>query len=129
MAVIIESIGIPPHLLLTLPDRRALIYRPFTGRLGGSYDRCRRRVLDLPLAREHTVAELVEAHDTSQPAVSKRLRLLRDAGPVETRVDAQRRVYRLYPEPLAGVDAWLQPHRRFWRGRLASLQRRLASDD
>ncbi len=88
----------------------------------------RRRVLDLLLEQEHTVGELVEALDMSQPAVSKHLRVLRDAGLVEARVDAQRRVYTLRPEPLAEVDAWLQPYRRFWRGRLASLERHLASD-
>jgi DNA-binding transcriptional ArsR family regulator len=89
----------------------------------------RRRVLDLLLEQEHTVGELVEALDMSQPAVSKHLRVLREAGLVEARVDAQRRVYRLRPEPLAEVDAWLQPYRRFWRGKLASLQRHLATDN
>jgi DNA-binding transcriptional ArsR family regulator len=88
----------------------------------------RRRVLDLLLQDERTVTELVEALDMSQPAVSKQLRVLRDAGLVEARVDAQRRVYRLRAEPLVEVDAWLQPYRRFWRGKLASLQRHLASD-
>jgi DNA-binding transcriptional ArsR family regulator len=88
----------------------------------------RRRVLDLLLTKQHTVSELVDALDMSQPAVSKHLRVLREAGLVEARVDAQRRVYRLRPEPLADVDAWLAPYRRFWRGRLTSLQRHLASD-
>jgi DNA-binding transcriptional ArsR family regulator len=89
----------------------------------------RRRVLDLLLEQEHTVGELVEALDMSQPAVSKHLRVLREAGLVEARVDAQRRVYSLRPEPLADVDAWLEPYRRFWRGKLATLQRHLASDN
>ena len=88
----------------------------------------RRRVLDLLLEQEHSVGELVDALDMSQPAVSKHLRVLRDAGLVEARVDAQRRVYTLRAEPLADVDAWLQPYRRFWRGKLASLHRHLASD-
>jgi DNA-binding transcriptional ArsR family regulator len=88
----------------------------------------RRRVLDLLLEQERSVTELVEALDMSQPAVSKHLRVLREAGLVEARVDAQRRVYSLRPEPLADVDAWLAPYRRFWRGKLASLQRHLASD-
>ena len=87
----------------------------------------RRRVLDLLLSEEHTVGELVEALDMSQPAVSKHLRVLREAGLVEARVEAQRRVYRLRPEPLAEVDAWLAPYRKFWRGKLASLQRHLES--
>ena len=89
----------------------------------------RRRVLDLLLAQDRTVGELVDALRMSQPAVSKHLRVLREAGLVEARVDAQRRVYRLRPEPLADVDAWLDPYRRFWRDRLASLQRHLASDN
>jgi len=89
----------------------------------------RRRVLDLLLEQEHTVGELVEALDMSQPAVSKHLRVLRDARLVESRIDAQRRVYSLRPEPLADIDAWLKPYRRFWRGKLASLQRHLASDN
>jgi DNA-binding transcriptional ArsR family regulator len=89
----------------------------------------RRRVLDLLLEQEHTVGELVEALDMSQPAVSKHLRVLREARLVESRIDAQRRVYSLRPEPLADIDAWLKPYRRFWRGKLASLQRHLASDN
>jgi DNA-binding transcriptional ArsR family regulator len=89
----------------------------------------RRRVLDLLLEQERTVGELVEALDMSQPAVSKHLRVLRDAGLVEARVDAQRRVYSLRPERLADVDAWLEPYRRFWRGKLASLHRHLARDN
>ena len=88
----------------------------------------RRRVLDLLVEQDLTVGELVDALDMSQPAVSKHLRVLRDAGLVEARVDAQRRIYSLRPEPLADVDAWLAPHRKFWRGRLAALHRHLASD-
>ena len=88
----------------------------------------RRRVLDLLREQERTVGELVDALDMSQSAVSKHLRVLRDAGLVEARVDAQRRVYTLRPEPLADVDAWLAPYRKFWRGKLAALQRHLASD-
>ena len=85
----------------------------------------RRRVLDLLREQEHTVGELVDALDMSQPAVSKHLRVLRDAGLVDVRVDAQRRVYSLRAEPLADLDAWLAPYRKFWRGRLAALQRHL----
>jgi DNA-binding transcriptional ArsR family regulator len=88
----------------------------------------RRRVLDLLREQELTVGELIDALDMSQPAVSKHLRVLRDAGLVEARVDAQRRIYTLRPEPLADVDAWLAPYRKFWRGKLAALQRHLASD-
>ena len=88
----------------------------------------RRRLLDLLLEQERTVGELVDALDMSQPAVSKHLRVLREAGLVEARVDAQRRIYSLRPEPLADVDAWIAPYRKFWRGRLAALERHLASD-
>ncbi len=91
-------------------------------------DPSRRRVLDLLRDDEHTVTELVDTLDMSQPAVSKHLRVLRDAGLVEARVDAQRRVYTLCPEPLAELDAWLAPYRRFWRGKLGSLQRHLERD-
>jgi DNA-binding transcriptional ArsR family regulator len=89
----------------------------------------RRRVLDLLRQQDQTVGELVDALDMSQPAVSKHLRVLRDAGLVEARVDAQRRIYSLRPEPLADIDAWLAPYRKFWRGKLAALQRHLASDN
>jgi DNA-binding transcriptional ArsR family regulator len=89
----------------------------------------RRRVLDLLREHEHTVSELVDALDMNQPAVSKHLRVLRDAGLVEARVDAQRRVYRLRAEPLADLDAWLAPYRKFWRGKLTALQRHLARDN
>jgi DNA-binding transcriptional ArsR family regulator len=92
-------------------------------------DSTRRRVLDLLRDADLTVGELVDALDMSQPAVSKHLRVLRDAGLVEARVDAQRRIYTLRAEPLAELDAWLEPYRQFWRGRLSSLQRHLASDN
>jgi DNA-binding transcriptional ArsR family regulator len=88
----------------------------------------RRRVLELLLDDDRTVGELVDALDMSQPAVSKHLRVLRDAGLVEARVDAQRRVYSLRAEPLAEIDAWLAPYRKFWRGKLSALQRHLARD-
>jgi DNA-binding transcriptional ArsR family regulator len=88
----------------------------------------RRRVLDLLREQEHTVGELVDALEMSQPAVSKHLRVLRDAGLVEARIDAQRRIYTLRAEPLADVDAWLAPYRKFWRGKLAALHRHLASE-
>ena len=88
----------------------------------------RRRVLDLLRQHECTVGELVDALDMSQPAVSKHLRVLRDAGLVESRIDAQHRIYTLRAEPLADLDAWLAPYRKFWRGKLAALHRHLASD-
>jgi DNA-binding transcriptional ArsR family regulator len=81
----------------------------------------RRRILDLLLERERPVGDLVAALAMSQPAVSRHLRVLRDAGLVATRTDAQRRVYRLDPEPLAAMDEWLRPYRRMWAERLDRL--------
>jgi len=77
-------------------------------------DPTRRRILNLLLENERTVGELTGRLDMSQPAVSKHLRILREAGLVAVRVDAQRRVYRLRPEPLVEIDAWLAPYRRLW---------------
>src|ERR1700728_2813235 len=71
----------------------------------------RRRILDLVRDGERSVGELVEALAMSQPAVSKHLRVLREAGLVEARVDEQRRLYRIRPEPLAELDDWLAPYR------------------
>ncbi len=68
---------------------------------------------------------LVDQLAVTQPAVSKHLKVLREAGLVEVRQDAQRRWYRLRPEPLAEVDAWLAPYRRFWNARLDALERHL----
>ena len=81
----------------------------------------RRRILDLLLDAERPVGELVQQLAVSQPAVSKHLKVLRNAGFVEARVDAQRRVYRLCPEPLREVDAWLDRFRRFWAPHLDAL--------
>ena len=85
----------------------------------------RRDILDLLRVRERSVGELVEGVSLSQPGVSKHLRVLREAGLVEVRVDAQRRWYRVRPEPLAEIDAWLAPYRRFWTHRLDALERHL----
>ncbi|HEX6077856.1 MAG TPA: metalloregulator ArsR/SmtB family transcription factor [Micromonosporaceae bacterium] len=85
----------------------------------------RRQILDLLRAGERPVGELVERLALSQPAVSKHLRVLREAGLVEVRQDAQRRWYRLRPEPLTEIDNWLAPYRRFWNDRLDALERRL----
>ena len=89
----------------------------------------RRRILEVLRDGERPVNDLVDVLALPQPAVSKHLRVLRDAGLVEARVDAQRRIYSLRPAPLADVDAWLDPYRKFWRGKLASLQRHIASDN
>ena len=85
----------------------------------------RRQILDLLRTRERPVGELVAALRVSQPAVSKHLRVLRDAGMVDVRVDAQRRLYRVNPGPLRDLDAWLAPYRRMWSGRLDDLERHL----
>src|SRR5258705_12369735 len=77
----------------------------------------RRDILDLLRVRERSVGELVEGVSLSQPGVSKHLRVLREAGLVEVRIDAQRRWYRVRAEPLAEIDAWLAPYRRFWAER------------
>jgi DNA-binding transcriptional ArsR family regulator len=88
----------------------------------------RRDILDLLRVRERSVGELVEGVSLSQPGVSKHLRVLREAGLVEVRVDAQRRWYRVRAEPLAEIDAWLAPYRRFWTRRLDALERHLDDD-
>lgn len=85
----------------------------------------RRRILDLLKDGERAVGELVEELGMSQPAVSKQLRALRDAGLVSVRVDAQRRLYRIRAEPLAALDAWLAPYRRLWEASLDRLERHL----
>jgi DNA-binding transcriptional ArsR family regulator len=89
----------------------------------------RRRILDLLRVGERPVGELVEALDLSQPAVSKHLRVLRETGFVEVRVDAQRRLYRVRPEPLQEIDAWLAPYRRLWASSLDALERHLDAMD
>jgi DNA-binding transcriptional ArsR family regulator len=89
----------------------------------------RRRILDLLLAAERPVGELVEAMSLSQPLVSKHLRVLRGAGLVEARTDAQRRIYRVRPEPLREIDEWLQPYRALWSTRLDALEEHLRTMD
>jgi len=74
----------------------------------------RQAILELLRDGERPVGELVEHLRLSQPAVSKHLRVLKDAGMVEVRTDAQRRLYRIRPEPLAELDEWLATYRRLW---------------
>jgi len=88
-------------------------------------DPTRRRILDLLRERERSVNDLVAALALSQPGVSKHLRVLREAGLVAVRREAQRRWYGLNPVPLVEVDAWLQPYRRLWADRLEALERHL----
>jgi DNA-binding transcriptional ArsR family regulator len=85
----------------------------------------RRRILDLLLTTESPVGDIVDTMALSQPLVSKHLRVLRDAGLVEARVDAQRRIYRVRAEPLRAMDEWLQPYRRLWAERLDALAEHL----
>ena len=85
----------------------------------------RRRILDLLRDEPRSVGDLVARLGLSQPGTSKHLRVLREAGLVRVRPEAQRRWYELRPEPLAEVDAWLEPYRRLWAGRLDALERHL----
>ena len=85
----------------------------------------RRAILSLLVSSEQSVGEIERQLRMSQPTVSKHLRVLREAGFVESTVDAQRRLYRLRAEPLQEVDAWLDPFRRFWSAHLDALERHL----
>lgn len=85
----------------------------------------RRRILDVLLGGERLVGDLVAEIGLAQPTVSKHLKVLREAGLVDVRPDAQRRWYRLRAEPLREVDEWLAPYRRFWSERLDALERHL----
>jgi DNA-binding transcriptional ArsR family regulator len=85
----------------------------------------RRAILSLLLSSERSVGEIERKLRLSQPSVSKHLKVLRDAGFVESRTDAQHRVYRLRPEPLMELDDWLEPFRRFWSKHVDALERHL----
>ncbi|MFZ0632444.1 MAG: metalloregulator ArsR/SmtB family transcription factor [Acidobacteriaceae bacterium] len=85
----------------------------------------RRAILSMLATSEQSVGEIERQLRMSQPTVSKHLRVLREAGFVEATVDAQRRLYRLRPEPLKAVDAWLAPFRRFWEAHVDALERHL----
>lgn len=85
----------------------------------------RRHILDMLNSGEKPVGELVADLELSQPAVSKHLRVLRDAGLVAVRADAQRRLYRVCPEQLRTLDDWLAPYRRSWEASLDDLGRHL----
>lgn len=84
-------------------------------------DPTRRRILELLRDGEVAAGELAEEFAVSRPAVSRHLRVLREAGLVSSRVDGQRRLYALEPAPLAELDRWLEPYRRFWAQRLDAL--------
>ena len=85
----------------------------------------RRAILSLLLSSERSVGEIERKLRLSQPSVSKHLRVLREAGFVESRIAAQRRVYRLRPERLMELDAWLAPFRRFWSRHVDALEQHL----
>ncbi|MFE9191249.1 ArsR/SmtB family transcription factor [Micromonospora sp. NPDC007208] len=89
----------------------------------------RRRILDQLRDTERSVGELVDGLGVSQPAVSKHLRVLRDAGFVTCRTAARQRIYRLDPGPLRAVDGWLDPYRRLWTHHLDALERHLDSQE
>jgi DNA-binding transcriptional ArsR family regulator len=85
----------------------------------------RRAILSMLAASERSVGELEQKLGLTQTSVSKHLRVLREAGFVEVRVDAQRRLYRIRPEPLREIDDWLQPFRRYWSAHVDALERHL----
>lgn len=85
----------------------------------------RQRILEEVRDGERSVSDLVDRVGMHQPGVSRHLKVLRDAGLVEVRRDAQRRLYRLRPEPLMQLDEWLEPYRAEWSARLDSLERHL----
>ena len=85
----------------------------------------RRAILSLLASSERSVGELESRLRMPQTSVSKHLRVLREAGFVESRVEAQRRVYRIRPEPLVKIDEWLAPFRRFWTVHVDALERHL----
>lgn len=89
----------------------------------------RRAILSLLVSSEQSVGEIERQLGMPQPTVSKHLRVLREAGFVEATVDAQRRLYRLKPEPLQEIDAWLAPFRQFWSKHLDALERHLDKMD
>jgi len=89
----------------------------------------RRTILDCLRIRDRTVGELVAASSLSQPGISKHLRILREAGFVSVRKEAQRHLYSLRAEPLEEIDNWLEPYRRFWSDKLDDLERHLDKEE
>jgi DNA-binding transcriptional ArsR family regulator len=89
-------------------------------------DESRRTVLEILRDHPATAGELAEALPIARPGVSRHLRVLREAGLVDVQAQAQRRIYRLRPEPLAEVDAWLDSYRALWQNRLDALHTEVA---
>jgi DNA-binding transcriptional ArsR family regulator len=92
-------------------------------------DPTRRRILELLAGEERPVGELVSELSISQPGVSKHLRVMREAGLVTVRSDAQRRMYGVNPGPLRELDVWLAPYRRLWNDRLDALEAHLDAEE
>jgi DNA-binding transcriptional ArsR family regulator len=92
-------------------------------------DPVRRKILDLVRVRERSVSEIVEACQLPQPGISKQLRYLHEAGLVTSRPEGPKRIYRLRPEPLADVDAWLSRYRKSWNRRLDDLEKALDEEE
>jgi DNA-binding transcriptional ArsR family regulator len=92
-------------------------------------DPTRQRIVEMLAARELSAGEIARRFDMTAPAVSQHLRLLREAGLVRVRRDAQRRIYTLDPAGLAELDAWLSRFRRFWSGHLDALEHELEHHD
>lgn len=89
----------------------------------------RRKILGLLQSAELPAGAVVDAMGLSQPGVSKHLKLLREAGLVRVRADGQRRLYRIEPAKLAEIEAWLEPYKRFWRGKLDALEDHLMREN
>jgi len=92
-------------------------------------DDTRRKIVDLLAEHDRSVNELVDAFDVSQPAVSRHLRVLREAGLVRVDRSGQRRIYQLDGRRLAELDEWLAPYRRFWADRLDALEEQLDREE
>lgn len=113
------------HLLAHIYGNRYVVGMSSAAVLEVIAEPTRRRILDAVRDGERSVGELVEMVGMHQPGVSRHLKVLRTAGLVEVRRDAQRRLYRLRPEPLMELDAWLEPFRAHWSTQLDSLERHL----
>ena len=131
-----DDVDSPPASTLKRPERAALLYAltricsvKYIKRVESVFEIIaepnRRAILSLLVSSQQSVGEIERQLRMPQPTVSKHLRVLREAGFVESTVDAQRRLYRLKPEPLQQVDAWLAPFRRFWSAHVDALERHL----
>ncbi|GGD57989.1 ArsR/SmtB family transcription factor [Paenibacillus nasutitermitis] len=89
----------------------------------------RRTILDALRSKERSVGELVALSSLSQPGISKHLKILREAGLVSVRKDAQRHLYVLRAQPLMEIDHWLEPYRQFWSNKLDELERQLDEEE